>query len=656
MEKANMPTFWKNPEDAQFWTPGDEEKRAGSYVKTRTVDDTYTSLPSPSKGSRQGNKLVDSSHGVSARDARAQRAAELQRRVAELDLQDVDQSIVGVQDHDYGYEDERYERAALIHQHQDPASTPDRAFRHLDSPGKDDDKHPELTQYHAPTVQLANVPSLTYDHVDTPRNVGTVDAENETAAHVRPSSRTAPGVGAFGIASWFGWNNTTHPHEPQQQMQQRTAGSAADGYLRPGEAYGADAQPRTPDGEGTNWWRNYWDRVSYAGSHEPSVVGMEEDEKETLTTQPAVMRQVNAGSWGVENARQQHDSPAAKGSSSRPLPAPPALKIDTREHAGQRGETSLDSAASPSSHFSPHADSPLSRLIQSSRDSFSSLSRDEAREHVASSSSPSNLSPRKGDTQPTANATIRAVTATSRPTVAPRASSFAASSKQASPVAEVEDAPEMAAKTLPPAIGPKGKLFNLVLPSPLSPARYPYGKEGDVALTKPAVTAVEVKQSGTSTHQPRGQINESNEGGGTVKWANQRRPQKPSPTEPSLDATPIQLPKGKNVITVGGMSLAQAKAAREKAEAEALTQKQEQSRPPPQQPPMPVASSAPKSILLESTSKKGEGKLTLPAPSRFAVTAIDGGEDPYLAGRSAWGASFHVKLCVRWRSSNRVRR
>ncbi|SJX64304.1 uncharacterized protein SRS1_14952 [Sporisorium reilianum f. sp. reilianum] len=657
MEKATMPTFWKNPEDAQFWTPGDESKRFAMHGKTHSVDDAYTSLPSP--GARQGSKLRDASQGAPLRDAHAQRAAELQRLVAELDLQEVDQSIVGVQDHDYGYEDERYERAALIHQRHDPASSPGRCFGQMDSPDKDEDKHPELTQYHATTVQLANVPSLTYDQVDTPRNDEAVEAET----HARQNSRAAPGVGAFGIASWFGWNSNAHPHDPQQQQQQQlqphTGVSAADGYLRPGEAYGADAQPRTPDGEGTSWWRNYWERVSYAGSHEPSVAGIDEAETEPLATSapPAVMRQVAAGSWGIESNRTRPplDSPTA----SRPLPTPPALKIETRDqHAGY---TSRDSTASPSSRISPHVDSPLSRLIQTSRDSFSSLGRDEA--HVAAS--PSTLSAKAA--QPTASATIRAV--------APRASSFAASSKRASvsrvtstttrsgagastakqlaetmstttgtkhpivfadalvqrDVAEEDGAGgETAAKALPPAVGPKGKLFNLVLPSPLSPARYPYGKEGDVAPATTAAAAPVVQNSVMPTQQPLGQSSEADDGsgGGTLKWAKQSRPQMPSSTEPASVDAPIKLPKGKNVITVGGMSLAQAKAAQEKADAEAQ-QQQLQQQPRSAQRQAPV--SGPKSILLESTSVKREGKLVLPAPSRFALT----GEDPYLAGRSA---------------------
>ncbi|TKY89695.1 hypothetical protein EX895_001480 [Sporisorium graminicola] len=668
VEKATMPTFWKNPEDAQFWTPGDDSKHTASYVKTHTADDSMPSQGRPS-AARDGGRLVEH-----PREAHAQRAAELQRLVAELDLQEVDQSIVGVQDHEYGYDDERYERAALIHQHHEPTS---RAFHHLDSPGKDDDKHPELTQYHAATVQLANIPSLTYDQAETPHAADAVQEEDAAApaAHARQSSRTAPGVGAFGIASWFGWNSSTDPHETQQQ---RTGNSAANGYLQPGETYGADAQLRSPDAEGTNWWRNYWDRVSHAGSREPSVAGIEDDEKETAAP-PAVMRQVTAGSWGIENIIQQaqqqqsrFERQAAGESMSGPLAAPPALRIETRgKHAGHM---SLDSTASPSSIISPHTDSPLSRLIQTSRDSFSSLNRDEVREQLAASSS--NLSPRKADaaaTTTTANPTIRAVTATSRPTVAPRASSFAAaSSKQASvsrvtstttrsgtaaeaaaamplasadmsstttgstakhpivfadalveqPVAEDDPvATEVAAKPLPPAVGPKGKLFNLVLPSPLSPARYPYGKEGEAAP--------EENKSGSSKHQPQRQNSEANDGAGTLKWVNQSKPQKFSATEASsVDAAAVKLPKGKNVITVGGMSLAQAKAAQEKADTQAhAQQQQEQSRT--RSTAAPV--SAPKSILLEGTTAKREGKLVLPAPSRFTGA----GEDPYLAGRSA---------------------
>ena len=652
MEKANMPTFWKNPEDAQFWTPSNESKNGSSIVKSRTADDAYSPVPSPARAAGRQASKHDSGGGG---DARAQRAAELQRLVAELDLQNVDESIVGVQDHDYGFQDERYERAALMRQ-------PARGDTDLGSPQKDDDKHPELTQYHVATVPLANVPSLTYDDESSPHD-STAALEAGEVQHPRHTSRTAPGVGAFGIASWFGWNSAA-PQDPPQRTD-----TANMGYLRPGEAYGADAQPRSPDAEGTGWWRNYWDRVSYAGSHEPSVFGDDEEEKEAMTaTRPAVMRQVTAGSWGMENTQRGIDGQRSIESAARPLPAPPGLKINTE--AQHCGEASMDTTTSPSSRISPHADSPLSRLIQTSRDSFSSLNRDEIREQLGGS-----LSSRRVVTKPT----IREV---SRPPVAPRASSFAvASSKQASvsrvtsttrsggaapsngvqqalevmssststhskhpivfadalvehPVAEIETAATVAAptKTLPPAVGPKGKLFNLVLPSPLSPARYPYGKEGPSGAGQNA-------NEGAKPHHELAAAGEGNgdEAGGTLKWAKQSKPIKqPSEAEASSIEGRIDLPKGKNVITVGGMSLAQAKAARGKAEAEARAQaqaqqQQESQRQQSQQNPQPLA--APKSILIDPASNKPTGRLMLPAPSKFASN-----EDPYLAGRSATAA------------------
>ncbi len=253
------------------------------------------------------------------------------------------------------------------------------------------------------------------------------------------------------------------------------------------------------------------------------------------------MRQVTAGSWGADN--NQRDSlrqgEQQDGVNHPSLPPPPPLQIDT---AGQgraaRRVGSSDSATSPSSRISPHADSPLSRLIQTSRDSFSSLSRDEIRAQLDAPSRPRVAEPvasRSGRSEARpATAVVQSV-APARPAPAPRQMSFAPSSKQASvsrvtsttrsgahsstrPGTSVSEsaastaarqmAEEMTTsadskhrvvyvdalvpddqraeeatvvperKTLPPAVGPKGKLFSLVLPSPLSPARYPYGKEG----------------------------------------------------------------------------------------------------------------------------------------------------------------------------------
>ncbi len=108
-------------------------------------------------------------------------------------------------------------------------------------------------------------------------------------------------------------------------------------------------------------------------------------------------------------------------------------------------------------------------------------------------------------------------------------------------------------KTLPLAVGPKGKLVNIVLPSPLSPARYPYGQEG------PAV--------GDALTSPIGRRETSASGeGGALKWATQQKPLKPREEEKLAAAATgamgvvAKLPEGKGVITVGGMSLAQAKA------------------------------------------------------------------------------------------------
>ncbi|SPO28486.1 uncharacterized protein UTRI_04883 [Ustilago trichophora] len=749
MEKAAMPTFWKNPEDAQFWTPGNESdfgysggKHYGGSDARRSSSrpsnsgggggDAYSPLSNPAAGRavRQGSKLAaDKSNTTASRDSHAQRAAELQRLVAELDLQqDVDQSIVGAEDHEYGYEDEKFERAGLMHGH-DLSSDRSRISgkKDLDTPTKEADMHPELTQYHTPTIQLANVPSLTYDQESSSGSVRrgqdlsavAEEVEEEEAVHGRQRSRgVTPGVGAFGIASWFGWsnNNPQEQQQPQPHSQLRAnanVDASNNGYLRPGDGYlgqqyGADVtRSRTPDAEGTGWWRNYWDRVSNPGSREPSIIGgMEDEEKEPLApARPAVMRQVTAGSWGLDSAQHQQPQPQ-----QRSLPIPPTLKIETdtatnRKHSAD-GNGSSDSATSPTSRISPHVDSPLSRLIQTSRDSFSSLSREELRESVmgVSTGSPSRsrfaavskvppmpavqtvsatrpiLAPRNHSLAPSSNnasvsrvtstttrsapKTTTTTTTTTTPSIDAASTAYASAVQEmlsstdststrhpivfadalvpTEPIAEEKavERPAEKIKALPPAVGPKGKLFNLVLPSPLSPARYPYGQEGDASQQDQQGKTL-ISTTDREEHSA-GAV----DAGGSLKWANQ--PPKPlKPKEEPVAGVPAKLPAGKNLITVGGMSLNQAKAAKAAAEAEATEARRQRAQhraslpippPPPQQQqqqhPLAAAAAPTKSILTRTstTPEKKTGKLVLPAPSKLA--SIDT-EDPYRAGQSA---------------------
>ncbi len=312
MEKAAMPTFWKNPEDAQFWTPSGDGSQSGFSSKHHSADtknsfrpsngggDSYSPLPNAaSRGFRPGSKLasstLDRSQGASQRDSHTLRAAELQRLVAELDLQDADLSMAATEDHDYGYEDEKFERTGLMHSH-------GRTSKHLDSLAtKDAELHPELTQYHAANVQLANVPSLSYDHEtvsSNPRRMKNLSAtaeEEVEAPLARKGSRTAPSVGAFGMAAWLGWGSGTQEAQPQHQPQQQQQQPAQkNDYLRPSDAYANQPQAGGANGvDGTGWWRNYWDRMSAGGSREPSIAGVDEEEKEPLNIQrPAIMREV----------------------------------------------------------------------------------------------------------------------------------------------------------------------------------------------------------------------------------------------------------------------------------------------------------------------------------------------------------------------------
>lgn len=709
MEKAVMPTFWKNPEDAQFWTPSDKEsglafssKHTSSEIKPsfrtgQSASDTYNRSVAPNASDTTAPQRYE----------RASRAAELERLVAELDLQGVDQSIVGLDDHDYGFQDERYERSALLHSHdqQDLGRAARKNGHDLPNKCKELDVHPELTQYHTETIQLANVPSLSYEHesasdrLTRTKDLSVVAEEDDDVdkqQHTRQGSRVAAGVGAFGIASWFGWSSS-HAQESRQQP------APAGGGLRPEDVTTALLNGAVSELDGTSWWRSYWDWVSNPGSREQSLAGVEY-EREPLNQappeRPAVLREVTAGSWGIDAMKQQQQSQDQSGGGQRLLPQPPGLKIEThaKTTVRDRGEVSVDSTSSPSSRISPHSESPLSRLIQSSRDSFSSLNRDEIRDQVLASAPlpqpnpptapiPTKLQPVTGR-GPTVQPTLQP----SRPKLAPRNPSVAPSSNQASvsrftstttrsdpapktaitptsvcaaPSSDYESAiQEMTSSTdtsstkakhpivfadallptvspaetsgcktdsalepkaLPPAKGPKGKLVKLVLPSPLSPARFPYGQEGP---PQPTPAAEPASTSSTSRREPS-----SNENDGTVKWAQEG----PKPLKPREEAAaaPVatMLPDGKGMITVGGMSLAQAKA---HAQAEAERQQRE-SLLEPQTPPTTVTTTAPapqstRSILEKHRAAPREGKLVLPAPSKLAAVEA---EDPYGAGQSA---------------------
>uniref|UniRef100_V5E396 DUF300-domain-containing protein n=1 Tax=Kalmanozyma brasiliensis (strain GHG001) TaxID=1365824 RepID=V5E396_KALBG len=557
MEKAALPTFWKNKDHArgggQSRTNTDSALGSSKLAFSHSVD-TYTSLPRPS--GRSDIRSVSNLQMNASGDSHAERTAELQRLVAELDLQVVDQSIVGAEDHDYGYDDSRYERAGLMHQHKDLRST-----KNLESPSKDD--YPESIQYHTATIQLANVPSLTYDH-ETPtiakrEHEYSVVAVDEEVAHARQPSTTVPGVGAGGIASWLGWSNAVSGDgHPQQQSATVKSTIGAGDYLSPGNAYGADAVPRSLDVDdaGTGWWRNYWDRMSYLGSREPSALGHgDDDEKEPFdAAPPAVMREVRAGSWGTQTP--PREQPAAPSDPSRSQTALPVLKLQTdAPRIAHSGGGSVDSTNS----FSPHDKSPLTRFIQTSRDSFSSLTRDEVRESLLASSTSqplptsSVLVPRREGSQPI----LSNIASTAKHPI------VFADALVAQPVAEPNDlsAVEAApAKVLPPAVGPKGKMFNLVLPSPLSPARFPYGKEGDVPQPIPAASSAPTKSvdsanarnsapSNDARPQHRGQPSQSADAGdGSLRWANQSKPTK-HPAEASSGSTTAKVPSGKNIIT-----------------------------------------------------------------------------------------------------------
>ncbi|SNX85684.1 uncharacterized protein MEPE_04393 [Melanopsichium pennsylvanicum] len=697
LEKAAMPTFWKNPQVAQFWTPsadgsGSEmSKHISSSSFKQASGDAYSSRPSPaSRNLRQDSRLTHTRSTEKATDdttawrsSRDSRAAELQRLVAELDLQDVDTSMIHSEDHEYAYPDSKYELSALV-----PIKSASKQFT---SPVKDFDLHPELTQYHTSTVALANVPSLTYNHTSSSSNfrraqdLSAVAEEDQAPLHAHSGIKVAPGIGAFGIASWLGWSGNaaqsyTHTRTASEQPHRNDYVRPGDGYA--GQQYGADV------GGGGGWWKDLWNgSLSNANSREPSMAEIEDD-KAPLNTAATneklvVMRQVIAGSWGGSNTPQHRQ---------RSLPQPPSLQIQIDTEHNRGGEANVDSAKSPSSRISPHADSPLSRLIQTSRDSFSSLSRDEVHKALLTSLT----SPSKTVIMSTSSgslAHIQAVPAV-RPSLALRHPSFAPSSQHPSvsrvtststrsapkttvcytiatthsayestvhemmsntdskhqikffdallpPIpANVEDEATSRTtgekKALPPAVGPKGKLFNLVLPGPLSPARYPYGKEGEA----PASTVEQGNVVSPVSRREPSVIAGVDEGeGGTLKWVSHDRPVKQKWVENAAMGSVAKLPEGKGVIVVGGMSLSQAKAAAAVAgEDTRLTkqQQQQQQQVSQSQAHKKVTSAPfPSASILSSTptsDKKGEGKLILPAPSKLASGDA---EDPYGAGPSA---------------------
>ncbi len=163
------------------------------------------------------------------------------------------------------------------------------------------------------------------------------------------------------------------------QPRHHAPDAGAGDYLRPGQAYGADAAPRSPDGEGTGWWRSYWDRVSYLGSAEPSVVGAEEDDDKDKfdAAPPAVLREVRAGSWGTRTPPLGQQPASKDQDRSRAIPPQLRIKTDSPPH-GHKEETGVSIAPTRSARMTTR------RSLASSRHRGTRSARSTATRFVSS--------------------------------------------------------------------------------------------------------------------------------------------------------------------------------------------------------------------------------------------------------------------------------
>ncbi|PWY97516.1 DUF300-domain-containing protein [Testicularia cyperi] len=642
IEKANLPTFWKNPDDSTSpylyadhadhddsasssdhnkWTARSTSAAADQHWRQHMPQesDKYTSPHSKRKFEHtskfsNAEKASGNRKGLSPSQAKrrdhAARTAELKALVAQLDLEDNPRR--DRLDRHFDQDDGDRERDALLtedardrdQEKRDSLTPSTPSIRYLD---EDVDRYPELSRYHAADLPLANVPALEYDDPSATVQINSAATyrrnldlsavqenleEGEQNRHgygnENGPSRIAPGVGAFGIAGWLGWsssggNNVARSHSnnfsnggdyryaaPSQQNQADATEPRYGQHLSPHAYYdphasGANASGGAEGGVRNSWWRNYWDRASNADgeSRGPSTAGHgdiddvhEYGETPLSPAAPPRIGQVSGGSWGPsshqprslspyhqdhhqqqQQERQQHRDGAY---------SHPALTIET-SRSGPDPHRRIDPIDSPgsSSRFSPDAESPLSRLIQTSRGSLGSISAGAvAGTGVAQSGRPLPAAP-LSQAHPHGTATLivkndegklasrhASINPSSRPSQShgsaasssrqaqsqPHYSSAHAYSSGAPPPqawaveqdrtqisrhpivyrdaleAELpedvvrsatvavdlaaQQAEEKSKRPLPPAVGPKGKLFNLVLPSPLSPARYPYGQEG----------------------------------------------------------------------------------------------------------------------------------------------------------------------------------
>lgn len=508
LEKEQMPSYWKPQPDLQF-----------STQTSRSSADAYTT-PAPKR-----SELYGQSRG------REHHTAELDNLVAELDME----SFYDAEKND--------EDRSLLHNHSPWRNGVRPTFDRHDTAASSQPsiKYIGATQYAAAQqMQLANIPSLEYNaggRNSVPRNNHIADTHDPPSWLGRKSDR----------------GNYVQVEDPPHMSQRQNLAPIS---YQSGNNQGHDHLQREGSATG-RWWRSQWDRLSNtAPTHDYDDEAVKENDV-VLDMAPPKIRQVAEGSWGR--------SSVPVSSESRKVVDPACVQ---QNYADARSQQQGEADSRTSSGFSPHSNSPLSHFIQTSRDSIDAKLRPSDQHQI---SPPEAQSSSKSQ----AMLVVQPDIPSRHPSITPSVSTNNhASQRQVQTEAQDADVqPKAPAQTaLPPAVGPKGKLFNIVLPTPLSPARYPYGQEGS-PVTTPDTTSrtapVFSAPSPPSIIPVRSATQDSSPAPATasaLKWA---LPAK----SPKRESAAMKHSKSTSngMITPGALSLTQARA-REASEAEAEIQ------------------------------------------------------------------------------------
>ena len=514
--------------------------------------------------------------------------------------------------------DQEDETDGLLPDHHETGSrrNSDATVQSLDYVARIGHSHPELSLYHAPPAppSLVNVPSMEFSSDSgkgTRRKKDLSAVEEEEDVDLIPSHDTPAqaGVGAFGVARWLGWNGYSAA-PPTEHAQQGEKG----------------------------WWRSFHERLSGSGEHEDEETAA----LDKFSPLPHRIGTVSGGSWGDLQARYEADSAS----------------------------------------LSPDAESPLSRIIITHRDSLTPADQKAVATALTQASA---LAP-----APVQEEVVRPQPSSSRPVMPPRIPSHQASVEQAQPLSrrmttstataptvssraaqtfvsaaetttssleptadgEPIKIPPLTKKSLPQVAGPKGRPIKIVIPSPLSPSRYPYGQEGDAQVATDSASAPVLAPAPAPAPVPAPVQPVKEERKSTLRFSH---PPKPSPR---AETSPAPEDKGKRrvstggMITIGGMSLAQTRAkeaedqkrlaaelaeAREEeaarhrmAEEESAKRRRDEEEAAKRR---KAEEEAAKRTGKTSSSSKPAGKIKLGAPSQLA-TASGGADDPFAAGLS----------------------